>query len=251
MTDPDSPGPVSASPAPDAQRGSGDAAVEAALRRSAGTAALNLEDVPALPIEGDTANLRLGAELHPACHDLLPLIGVWRGEGEWNYPTLDVPRRYGQQITLSHDGRPFLRHEAVSWLLPLPTDGEGTPDGAEAGTQAEAGAPSGAEGAEQAAALEPAAREVGWWRPQADGTIELVIAHSEGVVELFYGHSRTLTSWSFGSDAVIRTASAPEITGASRLYGIVDGKLAYVEERSTGEHALQPHTSALLERIVG
>ncbi|GAA2018027.1 FABP family protein [Nakamurella flavida] len=235
-------------PAPGAQRGSGDAAVEAALRRSAGTAALNLEDVPTLPIEGDTANLRLGAELNPACHVLLPLVGVWRGEGEWNYPTLDVPRRYGQQITISHDGREFLRHEAITWLLPVPAP---VADGDDETAAGDVAAAESAEKPEPADRPEPAAREVGWWRPQPDGTIELVIAHSEGVVELFYGTSRTLTSWTFGSDAVIRTASAPEVTGASRLYGIVDGKLAYVEERATAEHELQPHTSALLERIIG
>lgn len=236
-------------PAPATRRGSGDAAVEAALRRSAGTAALNLTDVPTLPVEGDTANLRLGADLHPACHDLLPLVGVWRGEGEWNYPTLEVPRRYGQQITISHDGRAFLRHEAVSWLLPVPASETDSGAEAEPETGSESAGDSRTERDQDGP--EPAAREVGWWRPQPDGTVELVIAHAEGVVELFYGNARTLTSWSFGSDAVIRTASAPEVTGASRLYGIVDGKLAYVEERATSEHALQPHTSALLERIIG
>ena len=65
-------------------------------------------------------------------------------------------------------------------------------------------------------------------------------------MELFYGQAQTLTSWSLGTDAVVRTASAPTVTGATRLYGIVEGKLAYVEERATTDHELQPHTSALL-----
>lgn len=218
-------------PDPDVQRGSGDAAVAAAQQRSAITAALNVGETPPLPIPGDTANLRLGPALHPDCRVLLPLVGVWQGTGEWSYPSLPGPRQYGQQITISHDGRPFLRHEAIAWLI--------DPDGDEA------------DGAAPAGSAQPAAREVGWWRPQPDGTIELLIAHAEGVVELFYGQARTVTSWSFGTDAVVRTASAAAITGATRLYGIVDGKLAYVEERATADHELQPHTSALLERMAG
>ena len=35
-----------------------------------------------LPVPDDTANLREGPDLHPLCTGLLPLVGVWRGEGE-------------------------------------------------------------------------------------------------------------------------------------------------------------------------
>ncbi len=213
---------------PEVVRGSGDAAVAAAEERAAATARRNIDDEDDLPVPGDTANLRSGPDLDPLCRPLLPLIGVWRGEGEWSYPTLDRPRPFGQRLTISHDGRPFLRYESVAWLLADET-GDGAPD----------------------VPVEQGAREVGWWRPQADGTIELIIAHSEGVVELFYGQAQTLTSWSLGTDAVVRTASAPTVTGATRLYGIVEGKLAYVEERATTDHELQPHTSALLSRTAG
>ena len=211
---------------PGVARGSGDAAVAAAERRAESTAVRNIGDDDDLPIPADTANLRSGPDLHPLCQPLLPLIGVWRGEGEWSYPTLDRPRHFGQRIVISHDGRPTLRYESVMWLLPEEGDNGST-------------------------APEPGAREVGWFRPQPDGLVELIIAHSDGVVELYYGQAQTLTSWSLGTDAVVRTASAPTVTGATRLYGIVEGKLAYVEERATSEHELQPHTSALLTRTVG
>jgi hypothetical protein len=200
--------------------------VAAAERRAEDTAGRNLGDDEDLPIPAETANLRSGPALHPLCRPLLPLIGVWRGEGEWSYPTLDRPRKFGQRIAISHDGRPTLRYESISWLLPE-------------------------EGGNGSTAPEPGAREVGWFRPQPDGTVELIVAHSDGVVELFYGQPQTLASWSLGTDAVVRTASAPTVTGATRLYGIVEGKLAYVEERATTEHELQPHTSALLSRTVG
>ena len=100
-----------------------------------------------LPIPPDTANLREGPDLHPLCLPLLPLIGVWRGEGEVAYPTIGDPKHFGQQIIFAHDGRPFLSYTSQSWLL----DGPG------------------------GNVVRPAARETGWWRPQEDDTIEVLI----------------------------------------------------------------------------
>lgn len=202
----------------------GNEAIRAAAERAERTREANRPQWPDLPIPDDTANLRLGPELHDALLPLLPLVGVWRGEGEVVYPTIDGPFAFGQLITVSHDGRPFLGWEARAWLL----DGPG------------------------GAVVRPAAREVGWWRPRPDGTVEVLLAHQTGVVEVFYGTTRTQTSWELQTDAVARTASAKEVTGASRLYGIVEGgDLAYVEERAMVGQALQPHTSARLQRVVG
>ena len=205
-------------------RVSGDEALAAAIERSRspqGTTALNIGDTVPLPLAVDTANVRLGPPLDDANLSLLPLVGVWRGEGHLHSVDDSPERVFGQQLTISHDGRGFLRHESVSWLHD-----------------------------EDGGAL-PADREVGWWRPQPDGTIELVLADAAGFVEVFYGEAQTLASWSLGTDAVVRTTSAPPVTGATRLYGIVDGKLAYVNERATTEHPLQPYASALLDRSAG
>ena len=87
-----------------------------------------------------------------------------------------------------------------------------------------------------------------------DETIELLLAlHATGVVEIFYGEPRTQTSWELATDVTIaRTSSAKEVTGAKRLYGLVNnGDLAYVEERAMVGQPLQPHTSARLQRVVG
>jgi CubicO group peptidase (beta-lactamase class C family) len=148
---------------------------------------------------------------------------VWRGEGEVAYPTLDTTYRYGQQVTFAHDGRPFLYYEARSWLLD-----------------------------ESGAVIRPAAREVGWWRPQEDDTIELLLTHSSGIVEIFYGRPRSQTSWELATDIVMRTATAKEVNAAQRLYGLVEGgDLAYVEERAMVGKPMQPHASARLRRVVG
>jgi hypothetical protein len=202
---------------------SGDDAIAAAAARAENTRERNIPQLDDLPIPGDTANLREGQNLNDACLALLPLVGVWRGEGEVNYPTIDGPRRIAQQVTIAHDGRPFLFHEARSWLL----DDEGN-------------------------IVRPAARETGWWRPQGDDTIELLLAHSSGILELFYGKPQGQSSWELGTDAVIRTATAKEVTGAQRLYGLVNnGDLGYVEERAMVGEPMQPHVSAYLRRVVG
>ncbi|WP_092530366.1 FABP family protein [Amycolatopsis arida] len=202
---------------------SGNEAIETAAARAESTRDRNLPQFDDLPIPADTANLRQGANLNDACLALLPLVGVWRGEGEINYPTIDGPVRFAQQLTIAHDGRPFLYHEARSWLL----DAEGN-------------------------VIRAAARETGWWRPRADDTIELLLAHSSGIVELFYGTPRNQTSWELATDAVVRTASAKDVTGAHRLYGLINnGDLGYVEERAMVGQPMQPHVSAQLRRVVG
>jgi len=202
---------------------SGDEALRIAAQRAQHTGIRNLPEFTDLPIPGDTANLREGPELHPQCLPLLPLVGVWRGEGEIVYPTIDGPFHFGQQLVICHDGRPFLRYESRAWLL----DDDGK-------------------------VIRLAARETGFWRPQTDDTIELLTAHGTGIVELYYGRPRNQTSWELATDAVVRSASAKEVTSAHRLYGIVEGgDLAYVEERAMVNQPLQPHVSARLRRVVG
>jgi len=212
---------------PGGQRGAdpadADAAIAAAADRARLTRHRNLPQFDDLPIPPDTANLREGPDLHEQCLPLLPLVGVWRGDGEAVYPTIDGPYRYRQQVVFAHDGRPFLAYEARGWLV----------------------SPAGE-------VIRPAAREVGWWRPQPDETIEVLIVHASGIVEVYYGQPRSQTSWEISTDAVLRTASAKEVTAAQRLYGIVDGgDLAYVEERAMVGQPLQPHISARLQRVVG
>ncbi|MET3804514.1 hypothetical protein ABIB25_001509 [Nakamurella sp. UYEF19] len=215
--------PALASSGPDVVRGSGDAAVQAADERAAHTRTLNLDTIPAVPIAPDTANVRLGPEIDHACLSLLPLVGVWQGTGTFgNEPGRQEPQ-FGQRIIISHDGRPFLKYESVIWLL----DADGGPG-------------------------RPAAREVGFWRPQPDGSVELLLAHAEGRIEVFYGQARSLTSWAMSTDATWRTPTAPPVVGSTRLYGITpDGRLAYVEERAHTDIELSPHASAALERLAG
>jgi hypothetical protein len=207
---------------------SGDDAVAAAVERAKTTAARNIPVFDDLPLPADTANLREGANLNDALLALLPLVGVWRGEGEGRGAGGDY--RFGQQIVVSHDGGDYLNWEARSWRLTTDGDYEG-----------------------------PGLRETGYWRFSVDPAdtseslaIELLLAHSAGYVELFYGSPLNQSSWELVTDALARTKSGMLVGGAKRLYGIVEGgDLAYVEERVDADGGLVPHLSARLKRFVG
>ncbi|HLV59174.1 MAG TPA: FABP family protein [Natronosporangium sp.] len=166
-----------------------------------------------------------GPDPHPAVLALLPFVGLWRGRGRGGYPTIEE-FDYGQEIRISHDGRPFLAYESRAWLL----DGHSRP-------------------------VRPAARESGWWRPvvRADrptGEVEVLITTPTGIMELYYGRveGRKLE---IATDAVMRTATAKEVTAGHRLFGIVDGALLYAHEMAAVGHGLTPHLSARLTRVTG
>ena len=166
---------------PAGPEGSGDRAMAAAAERAKVTAARNIPAFDDLPVPADTANLREGANLNDALLALLPLVGVWRGEGEGRGPDGDY--RFGQQIVVSHDGGDYLNWEARSWRLNDTGDYQ-----------------------------EPGLRETGFWRfvsdpydPTESQAIELLLAHSAGYVELFYGRPLNQSSWELVTDALARS----------------------------------------------
>jgi THAP4-like, heme-binding beta-barrel domain len=186
---------------------------------------LDAPDPGEYPFEG-SHDLRTGPELHKSVQQLLPFIGVWRGRGSGEYPTIE-PFEYAQEIRISHDGRPFLAYEARAWLV--------TPDGQP---------------------IRPGGREVGWWRPilDADGAptdeIEALYCTPTGIMELHVGHV-TGVKIEMSTDAVVRTATAKEVTAGSRLYGIVERDLLYAQDMAAVGQPLQSHLAARLTRIAG
>lgn len=172
------------------------------------------------PIPADTADPNSGPPLHEACSPIGELVGIWRGRGEVDYPTINGPYRFGQQVTISHDGRPFLRHQAKAWLL----DADGN-------------------------VLRPAAWETGWWRPGANGRLELLLSHATGVLEVFYGHVDQ-RRWEFTTDSVLPTDTAKQVSAARRSYALRDDDaLDYAESREMVGEPMTPHVSAELRRV--
>jgi hypothetical protein len=185
---------------------------------------LNSPPVPEYPYP-ESHDLRTGPDLHPALLGLLPYVGVWRGRGGGEYPTIQG-FGYAQEVRFSHDGRPFLFYESRAWLI----EDDGTP-------------------------IRPAFREVGWWRPvQRDGKVtdelEVLLTAPIGVMELYVGRIDGLKV-ELVTDAVVRTVTAKEVNAGQRLYGIVDGALLYAHEMAAAGQPMTPHLSAKLLRVAG
>jgi hypothetical protein len=186
---------------------------------------LNAPPAPEYPYE-ESYDLRTGPKLHPALSALLPFIGVWRGRGGGEYPTIEG-FGFAQEVRFSHDGRPFLFYESRAWLL-----------------------------ADDDTPIRPAFREAGWWRPvlAEDGTgtgeLEVLLTAPTGVMELYVGRVDGLKV-ELVTDAVVRTVTAKEVTAGQRLYGIVDGALLYAHEMAAVGQPLTPHLSAKLNRVAG
>ena len=149
--------------------------------------------------------------------DLAPLaflLGTWRGEGVGGYPTLES-FRYGEEVTFRHNGKPFLAY--TQRTLSLDDD-------------------------------RPLHAETGYWRPQPDGTVEVVLAHPTGVVEIYYG-TVDGERIELATDVVARTTSAKEVTALKRLYGLVSGKLMYAVDMAAVGQELGSHLWAQLHRV--
>jgi hypothetical protein len=95
----------------------------------------------------------------------------------------------------------------------------------------------------------PLAMETGFWRPQPEGKVEVLLAHPTGVVEIYLGEV-TGTKIEMATDAVVRTSSAKEVRAGRRLYGLVGGgDLAYAYDLAAVGQPLQSHLSAQLKRV--
>ncbi|MER6444310.1 FABP family protein [Streptomyces venezuelae] len=166
----------------------------------------------------DSHVLGEGPEPHPLLRPVLPLLGRWHGRGQGEYPTLDQDFRYEQEITFSHDGRPFLRYEARAWLI----DGSG-------------------------AALRPASRETGWWRVTPGAVLEVVLAHPTGIVETYVGLASG-TEFQIETKDVALTPLAKEVTGTRRQYTVGNGEMTVVHDMAAVGQPLQHHLMTHLRR---
>jgi hypothetical protein len=155
---------------------------------------------------------------HPQLAPLRFLIGRWEGAGVVGYPTIESAN-FGQELSFSHDGRPFLAYSSRTWLLD-----------------------------EHGRIGRPLSAEAGFWRPQADGGLEVLLAHPTGIVEIYLG-TISGTRIELATDAVARTASAKEVTAGRRLYGLIGADLGYAYDMAAVGQPLQSHASAQLKRV--
>ena len=156
--------------------------------------------------------------LHSSLAPLRFLIGRWEGAGVVGYPTIESSQ-FGQELEFSHNGKPYLYYVSRSWALD------------EGGTIGR-----------------PLAMETGFWRPQEDGVLEVVLAHASGITEIYLGQI-TGTRIEMATDAVVRTATAQDVTAGKRLYGLIGLDLGYAYDMAAVGQPLQSHLSAQLKRV--
>ena len=172
-------------------------------------------DKPGGPVAGSLPD---EYELHPALAPVRFLIGRWEGAGVVGYPTIESAN-FGQEISFSHNGKPFLIYTSRTWLL-----------------------------AEDGTIGRPLAMESGFWRPQSDGGLEVLLAHPTGITEIYLGQI-TGTKIEMVTDAVVRTATAKEVTAGKRLYGLIGADLGWAYDMAAVGQPLQSHVSAQLKRV--
>ena len=152
-------------------------------------------------------------DLHPDLAPLAFLVGVWRGEGRGDYPTI-APFSYGEELTFVDPGRPFLSYVQRTWSL-----------------------------VDQA----PLHAETGYWRMAGPGRVEVMLAHPTGITELLEGtvegHRITLRS-----TQLVRSSTAKLVEAVERSYWLEDGALHSTLGMAAVGQPMQQHLSALDRR---
>jgi hypothetical protein len=148
------------------------------------------------------------------------LIGEWAGTGLGDYPTI-ASFRFEHELSIVHDGRPFLRSESRAWLL----DDRGE-------------------------RVRPLATELGFWRPAPDGGAELLVVLPTGIAEVYVGEAGGREA-RLETHAVARTPTAKEVTGGRRAYALEGDELVFSHDMAGVGQPLQLHITSRLRRRAG
>lgn len=153
--------------------------------------------------------------LHENVASLSFLLGTWTGEGRGEYPTIEEPFDYGEEIRLSHVGKPFLAYTQRTWSLR-----DGT----------------------------PLHSESGYLRAVGDSGVELVVAHPTGIVEAYEGRVGPGTAVRLATIGVLTTPSAKQVDAVERDIDVADDELSYAVRMAAVGEPLTHHLSATLTR---
>jgi hypothetical protein len=189
----------------------------------------------------------LPAELAP----LAWLIGVWDGTGVVHYRDGDRTREheFGQRVSFSHDGLNYLNYSSHTWLL----DEANTPLSAEAGywrlhRPSQPGDPGPGMLPGEGPRPYATAEQVEQLRaPHGGFDVEVALIHPGGVSELYLGRVSEARI-DLQTDAVMRSASAKEYAAATRIYGLVEGRLLWAWDIAALGNDLRTHASGTLNR---
>jgi hypothetical protein len=180
------------------------------------------------------------------------LLGIWEGSGVVHYAVGDDIREheFGQRVSFSQDGLPYLNYSSTTWLL----DEALTPLSIESGywrlsRKLADGDPGpamlpgiGERPFQTADAVETLRNEAGGF------DIEVSLIHPGGVHELYLGRVKG-PRIDLATDAVMRSATAKEYAAATRMYGLVEGALLWAWDIAALGQDLRTHSSGRLERV--
>ncbi|MGZ8645613.1 MAG: FABP family protein [Actinomycetota bacterium] len=155
----------------------------------------------------------MGPTLHDDLQPLAFLLGTWRGEGEGGYPTI-APFAYGEEVRFWHVGKPFLSYSQCTWAL----DDD-----------------------------RPLHAEMGYWRPQPNGGVEVIMAHPFGIAEIEIG-AVTGQRVELMTHVVERAPTAKEVTRVERSLRVIGGVLAYDLRMAAVGQRITHHLHAELRR---
>lgn len=198
--------------------------------------------------------IELDATLPPELVPLSWLLGVWEGSGVVNYPVGDETRNveFGQRISFSHDGFPYLNYNSYAWVDG--SDGEHHPLVSETGywrlgrtlSEADPG-PGMLPGVGESRFTDADAVET--LRNDAGGfDIEVALLHPGGVSELYLGQVKG-PRIDLVTDAVMRSSTAKEHSASTRLYGLVENHLLWAWDIAALGRELTSHASGRLAKV--
>ena len=180
------------------------------------------------------------------------LIGLWEGTGVVHYAIGDEVREveFGQRLTFTHDGLPYLNYQSYTWLL----DDAKTPHVSETGYWRLSRAAQDGDvgpGMLPGVGAKPftSAAQVETLRNVNDAfDIEVNLVHPSGVTELYLGQVKG-PRIDLATDAVVRTAGAKEYSAATRIYGLVENRLLWAWDIAALGQDLRTHSSGSLDRV--
>ena len=154
----------------------------------------------------------------PALHEQAArigyLLGTWRGAGKGEYPTIDS-FVFQEEVRFTHNGKPFLAYAQRTWhpekKLPMHA-------------------------------------EMGYFRPLADGRMEIVIVQPTGIIEIqegTYEGSRIDVS----STLVAKTTTAKEVAQLERTIEVDGDVMRYEVRMAAVGQPLQHHLGAELRKV--